>query len=77
MPHAWDVGRDVLRSFSVDRITRWVVLEERAFDVPEAALDTHTESSVAKQTSLWCTAECDSWHRRDRDPRRTINKVAR
>lgn len=42
---AWDEGRDALRSFSIDRITRPTVLEERAFDVAETELDAHYASA--------------------------------
>ena len=42
---AWDEGRDALRSFSIDRITRPTVLGDQAFDVPEAQLDTHYASA--------------------------------
>ena len=42
---AWDEMRDALRSFSIDRILRASVLEERAFDVPEAELDEHYASA--------------------------------
>ena len=35
---AWDEGKDALRSFSIDRIRRATVLDERA---PEAELDEH------------------------------------
>ena len=38
---AWDEGKDALRSFSIDRIRRATVVEERALDVPEAELDDH------------------------------------
>ena len=38
---AWDEGKDALRSFSIDRIRRATVLDERALDVAEAALDEH------------------------------------
>ncbi len=42
---AWDEGRDALRSFSVDRILRATVLDERAFDVAEEVLDEHFASA--------------------------------
>ena len=42
---AWDEKRDALRSFSIDRILRASVLEDRAFDVPEAELDEHYASA--------------------------------
>lgn len=42
---AWDEGRDALRSFSIDRITRPTVLEQPALDVPDAELDTHYASA--------------------------------
>lgn len=42
---AWDEGRDGLRSFSIDRISRATVLDEHARDVPEAALDEHYASA--------------------------------
>src|SRR5262245_5326127 len=38
---AWDEGKDALRSFSIDRIRRATVVDERALDVPEAELDEH------------------------------------
>ncbi|HTE43132.1 MAG TPA: WYL domain-containing protein [Steroidobacteraceae bacterium] len=42
---AWDESRQALRSFSVDRVQRVAVLEERALDVPEAELDQHFASA--------------------------------
>jgi predicted DNA-binding transcriptional regulator YafY len=42
---AWDESKDALRTFSVDRITRPCVLEERAFDVLENELDEHYTTS--------------------------------
>ena len=42
---AWDEKRDALRSFSIDRIVKARVLEERALDVPEAELDEHYASA--------------------------------
>jgi len=42
---AWDEERNGLRSFSVDRITRSRVLDEPAFDVPEAELEEHYSSA--------------------------------
>ena len=41
----WDETRDALRSFSIDRISKAAVLEERAVDVPEAQLDEHYASA--------------------------------
>jgi predicted DNA-binding transcriptional regulator YafY len=38
---AWDEGKDALRSFSIDRIRRATVLDERALDVAESDLDEH------------------------------------
>lgn len=38
---AWDEGRDALRSFSVDRIVRSMMLDESALDVSEEELDAH------------------------------------
>jgi predicted DNA-binding transcriptional regulator YafY len=38
---AWDEGKDALRSFSIDRIRRATVVDERALDVAEVALDEH------------------------------------
>jgi len=38
---AWDEGKDALRSFSIDRIRRVTVVDERALDVAEDALDEH------------------------------------
>jgi len=38
---AWDEGKDALRSFSIDRIRRATVLDERALDVAETDLDEH------------------------------------
>ena len=38
---AWDEGKDALRSFSIDRIRRATVVDERSLDVPEAELDEH------------------------------------
>lgn len=42
---AWDEDRDALRSFSVDRILRATVLDQQAFDVPEAELEDHYASA--------------------------------
>ena len=42
---AWDEKREALRSFSIDRIVKASVLEERAVDVPEAQLDEHYASA--------------------------------
>jgi proteasome accessory factor C len=42
---AWDEVRNALRSFSVDRILRATVLDERAFDVPDEELDEHFASA--------------------------------
>jgi predicted DNA-binding transcriptional regulator YafY len=42
---AWDDHRDALRSFSVDRVRRATVLDERARDVPERELDEHYASA--------------------------------
>ncbi len=42
---AWDQKRDALRSFSIDRIVKAGLLEERAVDVPEAELDEHYASA--------------------------------
>ena len=38
---AWDEGKDALRSFSIDRIRRATVVDERALDVAESDLDEH------------------------------------
>jgi predicted DNA-binding transcriptional regulator YafY len=38
---AWDEGKDALRSFSIDRIRRATVIDERALDVAENDLDDH------------------------------------
>lgn len=38
---AWDEARDALRTFSIDRIRKASVLEDMAFDVPEAELNEH------------------------------------
>lgn len=42
---AWDEGRDALRSFSVERITHPMVLEEQAVDVATEELDAHYASA--------------------------------
>ncbi|HEY6643101.1 helix-turn-helix transcriptional regulator [Povalibacter sp.] len=42
---AWDESRDALRSFSIDRIGRCVVLEARALDLDAVQLDTHYASA--------------------------------
>lgn len=42
---AWDEMRNALRTFSIDRFHRPVVLEERAIDVPEQELDDHLASA--------------------------------
>lgn len=42
---AWDDDKDALRSFAIDRIRKATVLEEDAFDVPEAELDEHYASA--------------------------------
>jgi predicted DNA-binding transcriptional regulator YafY len=42
---AWDESRNELRTFSVDRIIRPAILNERADDVPEDKLDEHYASA--------------------------------
>jgi predicted DNA-binding transcriptional regulator YafY len=42
---AWDESRNALRSFSVDRILRATVPDDRALDVPEAELEEHYASA--------------------------------
>ena len=42
---AWDEDKQELRMFSVDRIGRLTVLDERARNVPESELDAHFASS--------------------------------
>jgi proteasome accessory factor C len=42
---SWDEGKDALRSFSIDRIRRLTIVDERAFDVPEDELDRHYASA--------------------------------
>lgn len=42
---AWDDDRDALRTFSVDRISRPTMLEERAQDIDEDVLDEHYTTS--------------------------------
>ena len=42
---AWDHRRRALRSFSIDRITQAIELEEPAEDIPEAKLDEHFASA--------------------------------
>ena len=42
---AWDEKRNALRSFSIDRIASATVLEDAAFDVPEAELEEHYASA--------------------------------
>jgi predicted DNA-binding transcriptional regulator YafY len=42
---AWDEERSALRSFSVDRITRVIILDTTAFDVPEPELEVHYASA--------------------------------
>ncbi|HWL64248.1 MAG TPA: YafY family protein [Steroidobacteraceae bacterium] len=65
---AWDDEKDALRSFSIDRIRRARVLQEEAFDVPEALLDEHYASSYGifggkadKVAVLVFTAERARW----------------
>jgi predicted DNA-binding transcriptional regulator YafY len=72
---AWDESRAALRSFSIDRILRAAVLDDAAFDVPEAELDEHYASAYgifgghADKTAVlrftperarWVSAE--TWH---------------
>jgi predicted DNA-binding transcriptional regulator YafY len=55
---AWDVDRDALRSFSVDRITTARVLDEPARDVPDEELDRQLASSYgifSGQPKGWAT----------------------
>jgi len=55
---AWDVDRDALRSFSVDRIATARVLDEPARDVPDEELDRHLASSYgifSGQPKHWAT----------------------
>jgi predicted DNA-binding transcriptional regulator YafY len=42
---AWDGGKDALRSFSIDRISRVATLNEDATDINEATLDEHFASA--------------------------------
>lgn len=42
---AWDEQRGALRSFSVDRIHRPAMLEDRALDIPDTDLDAHYASA--------------------------------
>lgn len=42
---AWDETRSALRTFSVDRIIRPTILDERAIDISEADLDEHYASA--------------------------------
>jgi proteasome accessory factor C len=42
---AWDEGKDALRCFSIDRISRATILDEKAMDVSDAELDVHYASS--------------------------------
>jgi proteasome accessory factor C len=42
---AWDEERNALRSFSIDRIERAMILEAAAFDVPESELQDHYASA--------------------------------
>ncbi len=65
---AWDEARDALRSFSVDRILRATVLDERAFDVSEEELDEHFASAYGifggkadKVATLRFTKESARW----------------
>jgi predicted DNA-binding transcriptional regulator YafY len=65
---AWDDDRDVLRTFSIDRIKRATVLEEVAFDVPNAQMDEHYASAYGifggkadKTAVLRFTAEAAKW----------------
>jgi proteasome accessory factor C len=65
---AWDDGRDVLRTFSIDRIRRATVLDEPAFDVPDAQMDEHYASAYGifggkadKVAVLRFTAEAARW----------------
>ncbi len=42
---AWDDKRDALRTFSVDRIHRLTILDDRAADIAESELDAHYASA--------------------------------
>jgi proteasome accessory factor C len=65
---AWDDGRDVLRTFSIDRITRATLLDEPAFDVPDEQMDEHYASAYGifggkadKTAVLLFTAQAARW----------------
>jgi len=65
---AWDDDKDALRSFAIDRIRRATVLDEDAYDVPEAELDEHYASAYGifggkadKVAVLVFTAERARW----------------
>lgn len=65
---AWDERRDALRIFSIDRIRRASVLNEVAFDVPEAELNEHFATAYGifggkadKVAVLRFTAERARW----------------
>jgi len=65
---AWDDDKDALRSFAIDRIRKPTVLEEDAYDVPEAELDEHYASAYGifggkadKVAVLVFTAERARW----------------
>jgi proteasome accessory factor C len=65
---AWDEARNALRSFSIDRILRATVLEQRALDVPDEELDQHFASAYGifggkadKIATLRFTAERARW----------------
>ncbi len=74
---AWDEERGALRSFSIDRIRRPLVRDERALDVPDDKLDEHYASAYgifggtadktavlrfSAETARWVADE--TWHPR-------------
>ena len=65
---AWDDHRDVLRTFSIDRIRRATIIDEPAFDVSDAQMDEHYASAYGifggkadKTAVLRFTAEAAKW----------------
>jgi len=65
---AWDDDRDVLRTFSIDRIKRATVLDDPAYDVPYEQMEEHYASAYGifggkadKTAVLRFTSEAAKW----------------
>lgn len=69
---AFDEGKDALRCFAIDRISRATILNEKAMDVADTELDAHYASSYgilgARPTRSLCCGSVESelggWQRR-------------